>query len=178
MTEHAAAKLLSRGRVHCGTPDLGDTIRVEGEHTMRAALLQKQTEMEEIGLAFQPDMAMARSILILDENTIFLKVPLEKHNFRIYAIKNDQKDEQIAPLLAHRIFVTNNPRDFRSAAAIYEFSMIDTSNAYQDPTSLAEEISDAWITMKLKGKHPRGRSRIRSIPLLRSRRGVHPFRWR
>jgi hypothetical protein len=39
-----------------------------------------------------------------------------------------------------------------SAAAIYEFSMIETSNAYQDPASLAQEISDAWIAMKLKDR--------------------------
>jgi hypothetical protein len=32
--------------------------------------------------------------------------------------------------------------------------MIDTSNAYQDPASLAQEISDAWIAKKLKGKQP------------------------
>jgi len=110
--------------------------------------------MEEIGAAFQPHMAMARAILILDENTSFLKESLEKLNFRVYVVKNDLKDEQIAPLLAHRIFVTTNPKDFLSAAAIYEFSMIDTSNADQDPTSLAEEISEAWIAMTLKGKQP------------------------
>jgi hypothetical protein len=110
--------------------------------------------MEEIGAAFQPHMAMARAILILDENTSFLKESLEKLNFRVYIVKSGLKDEQTAPLLAHRIFVTNDPKDFLSAAAIYEFSIIDMSNAYQDPTSLAQEISDAWITMKLKGKQP------------------------
>jgi hypothetical protein len=129
-------------------------VHIEGEDTMKAALLQRQAEMEKIGAAFQPHMALARAILILEENTLFLLEHLEKRNFRVYTVKNDLKDEQIAPLLAHRVLVTNNPRDFLSAAAIYEFSMIDTSNAYQDPTSLAQEISDAWITMKLKGKQP------------------------
>jgi len=121
---------------------------------MKTAQLQRQLEMEEIGAAFHPHMAMARAILILDENTSFLKESLEKLNFRVYIVKNDLKNEQTAPLLAHRIFVTNNPKNFLSAAAIYEFSMIDTSNAYQDPTSLAQEISEAWIAMKLKGKQP------------------------
>jgi hypothetical protein len=99
-------------------------------------------------------MAMARAILILEENTLFLYEHLEKRNFRVYTVKNDLKDEQIAPMLAHRIFVTTNPKDFLSAAAIYEFSMIDTLNACQDPASLAQEISDAWIAMKLKGRQP------------------------
>ena len=110
--------------------------------------------MEKIGTSFQPHMAMARAVLILDENTLFLQEPLEKRNFRVYTVRHGMKDEQIAPLLAHRIFVTNNSRDFLSAAAIFEFSIIDTSNAYQDPASLAEEISEAWIAMKLKGKQP------------------------
>jgi hypothetical protein len=124
------------------------------EETMKAALLQRRLEMEKIGAAFQPHTAMARGVLILNENTLFLQEPLEKRNFRVYTVKRGMKNEQIAPLLAHRIFVTNNPKDFLSAAAIYEFSMIDTSNAYQDPTSLAEEVSEAWIAMKLKGKQP------------------------
>jgi hypothetical protein len=65
--------------------------------------------MEKIGAAFQPHTAMGRGLLILDENTLFLQVSLEKLNFRVYIVKNDLKDEQTARLLAHRVFVTTNP---------------------------------------------------------------------
>jgi hypothetical protein len=84
---------------------------LQGEEAMKADLLQKQLEMEKIGAAFQPHTVMTRGVLILDQSTLFLQETLEKLNFRVYTVKNDLKDKQMARLLAHRIFVTTKPKD-------------------------------------------------------------------
>jgi hypothetical protein len=66
--------------------------------------------MEKIGASFRTHMAMARGVMILNENTLFLQEPLEKKNFCVYRVQAGMKDQQIAPLLARRIFVTNNAK--------------------------------------------------------------------
>jgi len=101
-----------------------------------------------------PRLAMARGVLILDENLLFLQKPLEAKNFKVYTLPRGLKDEQIAPLLAHRIFVTNNAEDFRQEAPEKEFSIIDTSGALQDPEALAKQISRLWIGLKLNTQRP------------------------
>jgi hypothetical protein len=106
-------------------------------------VLQRRSMMEVIASSFQPHMAMARGVLILDENVLFLQTLLERKNFKVYTVPRGAMDEQIAPLLAHRVLVTNNIGDFFEVAAIHEFSIIDTSNARQDPITLAAEISEA-----------------------------------
>ncbi|MCU1253411.1 MAG: hypothetical protein JWQ49_6440 [Edaphobacter sp.] len=72
----------------------------------------------------------------------------------MYSAPTGMEEDQIAPLLAHRVFVTSNAKDLREAAAINEFSIIDTANAYQDPECIAKEISQFWMQLGLKGKRP------------------------
>jgi hypothetical protein len=121
---------------------------------LESEFLKPVSNLAKIAANFHPRIAMARGVLMLDENLLALQQPLEQKNFKVYTVKTGMKDEQIAPLLAHRIFVTNNAKDFRESAAVYEFSIIDTANALQDPQTLARQISDAWIQMSLKGKQP------------------------
>jgi hypothetical protein len=69
-------------------------------------------------------------------------------------VNPNMKDDEVAALLCHRIFVTNNAEEFRLAAAVHEFSIIDTAGYLQDPPSLAREISQHWLQLKLRGKQP------------------------
>ena len=121
---------------------------------MKSQLLQRIGTGAVTAEDFHPKVAMARGLLILDENVFFLKAPLESKRFRVRVVQASLKDDQIAGMLAHRIFVTNNADDFRQYAAEEEFSIIDTSKASQEPEGLASMISEAWIRLQLRGKQP------------------------
>jgi hypothetical protein len=97
---------------------------------------------------------MARGVLILDEHLYQLEQPLAQKNFKVYRVTSGMQDDQIAKELAHRILVTNNAADFREAAAIHEFSIIDTRSTLKDPAVLAEQISRVWIEAELRSKQP------------------------
>jgi hypothetical protein len=102
----------------------------------------------------QPRFAMARGVLVLDENLFFLKDELENKRFKVRFVKEGQTDEEIISDLTHRILVTNNPKDFLRAAPIEEFSIIDTTNAVKDAKVLATQISNAFTDLELKSKQP------------------------
>ncbi len=124
----------------------------------------KLPEPSRANLNYQPEVAMARGVLVDDENLLALIPFLEMQRFRVLSLepgmKDDRivnptmKDDEIASLLSHRIFVTNSAEDFRLAAAVHEFSIIDTAGYLQDPPSLAQEIFQCWMQLKLKGKQP------------------------
>ncbi len=64
------------------------------------------------------------------------------------------EEEEIAPLLAQRVLVTNSASNFQEFAAIYEFSIIEAGNTNQDPLLLAKQISETWTRLGLKHKQP------------------------
>jgi len=102
----------------------------------------------------QPKFAMARGVLVLDENLYDLVEELEKRRFKVKLVLTGTPDEQIIDTLTHRIFVTNNPRDFVKQAPIEEFSIIDTTHTSKDAVTLATQISDAFIELELRSKQP------------------------
>lgn len=99
-------------------------------------------------------MPTARGVLILDETLDRLRSQLEEKNFKVYRVASHMTDEQIAPLLAHRVFVTNNPDQYRELAAIHEFSIIHTGATSKDPASVAQQISRVWIDESLRARQP------------------------
>jgi hypothetical protein len=74
----------------------------------------------------------------------------ETEDCNVDPVTSHMSDEQIAPVLAHRVFVTNHPKDFREMAAIHVFSIIDTEAAYKGPASVAQQISRAGIEESLR----------------------------
>jgi hypothetical protein len=74
----------------------------------------------------------------------------ETEDCNVDPVISHMSDEQIAPVLAHRVFVTNHPKDFREMAAIHVFSIIDTEAAYKGPASVAQQISRAGIEESLR----------------------------
>jgi hypothetical protein len=100
-------------------------------------------------------MAMARSVMILDESLVSLQQPLEAKNFKVYKMESGLQEKQASGLLSHSIYVI--PEAFtglREAAAIHEFSAITTSGTCQDPETLSNQISRAFIEFALKSKQP------------------------
>jgi hypothetical protein len=103
-------------------------------------------------------------VLVVDENLLALISFLAEQRFRVLSLEpgmNDDrivnpnmKDDEIATLLCHRVLVTNSAEEFRLAAAVHEFSIIDTADCDQEPPSLARAISKHWLQLKLKGKQP------------------------
>ncbi len=97
--------------------------------------------------------ALARATLVLDENLFSLKPELEKRNFKVITVPSGMADDTIKQqILSHRIFVTNNPEDFKYDVPVLEFSVIDTTRAPKDPITLASLISKAFVDYGLKSK--------------------------
>jgi hypothetical protein len=100
---------------------------------------------------------MPRGRIVLDENLYALKPGLEKENFRVEMVNAGEDDElDIIPRLDKDIFVTNNPADFREAAAEGEFSIIDTKRTFKDTQYLVKQISKTLANQKLglRGRMP------------------------
>jgi len=80
--------------------------------------------------------------LVLDQDLLSLKGPLEKRGFNTLTPKAHKPDAEIMTEdLPGRIFVTNSPKDF-----IYSASLLDYS--------LADMIGRAWVDYSLKAEHP------------------------
>jgi hypothetical protein len=71
----------------------------------------------------------------------------------IYA-RNLGADQEVYHPFIHRVFVTEHSRGFLEAAAIHEFSIIDTVLASKDPENLADIISREWLAGSLRGRQP------------------------
>ena len=102
--------------------------------------------------------------MVVDEDLLELIPLLEDLGFRVFSLMpgiNDSRmgdstmdDLEIAHLLCNRILVTRRAEQFRYAAPVHEFSIIDMAGYLQDPLSLAQEISQHWLQLKLRGKQP------------------------
>lgn len=69
--------------------------------------------------------SMARAVFVVDENVDFLGPSLKEANFRVFVPHKGMTDPQIKEeLLAHRIIVTRNTKDFIDDAPIYDYGII------------------------------------------------------
>lgn len=91
--------------------------------------------------------AMSRGVLVVDENLLFLKGSLEDRNIRVLVPEQGWDDSFIKRvLLPHRIFVTNNAKDFERDISSFEYGLIDIPQSLLvDPAHAAKLISDAII---------------------------------
>lgn len=80
------------------------------------------------GADFLRRIAIARGVFILAEELRALQRRLESMNFKVFALSPGLSEEQLAPLIAQRILVTNRASDFQEFAAIYECSIIEIGN--------------------------------------------------
>jgi hypothetical protein len=122
-------------------------------------------EPSRTNLNFHPDVALARAVIVVDEDLLALIPLLKDLGFRVFSLMpgiddsrmahSDMTDLEIAHLLCQRIFVTKRAQEFRYAAPVHEFSIIDVAVRPQDDLApVALEISQHWNQLKLRDKQP------------------------
>jgi hypothetical protein len=122
-------------------------------------------EPSRTNLNFHPQVALARAVMVVDEDLLELIPLLEDLGFRVFSFMpgitedriahSSMDDLEIARLLCNRILVTRRAREFRYAAPVHEFSIIDVADCLQDDlASVAYEISQHWNQLRLRDKQP------------------------
>jgi hypothetical protein len=122
-------------------------------------------EPSRTNLNFHPDVVLARAVMVVDEDLSALIPLLEDLGFRVFSFMpgiNEERmahstldDLEIAHLLCNRILVSRRAREFRYAAPVHEFSVIDVAECPQDDlASVAQEISQQWTQLRLRDKQP------------------------
>jgi hypothetical protein len=112
----------------------------------------------------EPENHRDRGMLVVDETLLGLIPFLEDQRFWVRPLKPGMDNEVLSRatavtsgmgyLLGGRILVTNRAEVFRHAAAVHEFSIIDTAGYTQDPSSVAEEIAEHWRQLQVRGHVP------------------------
>jgi hypothetical protein len=122
-------------------------------------------EPSRANLNFHPDVALARAVMVVDEDSSALVPLLKDLGFRVFSLMpgiddnrmahSTMDDLEIAHLLYNRILVTRHVDVFRYAAPVHEFSIIDVAECPQDDlASVAYEISQHWNQLRLRDKQP------------------------
>ena len=123
-------------------------------------------EPSRTNLNFHPDVALARAVIVVDEDLLALIPLLKDLGFRVFSLMpgiDDKRmadstmaDLEVAHLLCNRILVTRRAGgEFRYIAPIHEFSIIDVAECPQDDlASVAYEISQHWNQLRLRDKQP------------------------
>ena len=95
--------------------------------------------------------AMSRGKVVLDEKLQDISNELRNRNIIVIMPMAGMKDEDIKEkMLAGRLFITNNSKDFVDDASSYEYGIVSTEKIkFKDPKKLAKMISDAIIKFKL-----------------------------
>jgi hypothetical protein len=112
----------------------------------------------------EPENHRDRGMLVVDETLLGLIPFLERHRFWVRPLNPGMDSEilsraaavrsGIGYLLGGRILVTNRAEVFRHAAAVHEFSIIDTEGYTPDPSSVAAEIAEHWRQLQVRGNVP------------------------
>ena len=116
-------------------------------------------------LNFHPDVTLARAVMVVDEDLSALMPLLGDLGFRVFSLMpgidanrmedTTMDDLEIAHLLCNRILVTRREREFRYAAPVHEFSIIDIAECLPDDlASVAYEVSKHWSHLRLRDKQP------------------------
>jgi hypothetical protein len=94
---------------------------------------------------------MARATIVVDENVSSLMSALREANFRVITPSKGLDDHEIKKnILAHRMLVTNNTKDFLDDAPVLDYGIIglealgfiDSASNYKD-NKIAQMISKA-----------------------------------
>ena len=112
----------------------------------------------------EPEIHRDRGMLVVDETLLGLSPFLKDRRFWVRPLNPGMDNEilsratavrsGIGYLLGGRILVTNRAEVFRHAAAVHEFSIIDTAGYTQDPSSVVEEIAEHWRQLQVRGHVP------------------------
>jgi hypothetical protein len=122
-------------------------------------------EPSRANLNFHPQVALARAVMVVDEDLSALIPLLEDLGFRVFSLMpgiddtrmahSSMGDLEIAHLLCNRILVTRRAGEFRYIAPIHEFSIIDVAECVPDDlAAMALEISQHWNQLRLRDKQP------------------------
>ena len=94
----------------------------------------------------------SRGVLVVDKHPD-LVAALQTRNIKALSAPAVLTDDQIRELIIpHRIFVTNNSKDFLDDATSFEYSIIGTEAVSKDAKALAAMISHAIIDHGLWSK--------------------------
>ena len=100
-------------------------------------------------LVHRQRVAMARGVLVLDEDLQALESALRARNIRVIRPPVGTSDDAIKEhFLPGRILVTRNVRDFENDVSSYEFGLIGVTTSFIDPepgpaNKTVKAISDA-----------------------------------
>jgi hypothetical protein len=140
---------------HQGCPQFEYDAREEEVNTAES------TPPEPSSPNFEPENHRYRGMVVVDETLLGLIPFLEDQRFWVRALKPGMDNavlsratavtSGIGDLLGGRVLVTNRAEMFRHAAAVHEFSIIETADYTQDPSSVAEEIAEHWMPLEARG---------------------------
>lgn len=98
-------------------------------------------------------VGMARGVAVVDENVTSIVKHLQKKNIRVYTPDSglQDNDPQFEKLIAGRIFITANPKDFIDRIPELDVGLISVEHVYQKtlPDLLAQQISKVIREQKL-----------------------------
>jgi hypothetical protein len=99
-------------------------------------------------------VAMARGIVVLDENVSGMESELRARNIKVISIPKGTDDEVIKRhYLPGRIIVTANSRHFIDDASSYEYGIIALDKIkFKDPKMMALIVSNAFVKKQLWSK--------------------------
>lgn len=141
---------------HQGCPQYEMDSREEEVNTMESAAPEPSSPNLEAENHYD------RGMLVVDETLLALIRFLEDQQFRAVSLALGMDDQIANPSISHelggllgkRIFVTNRAEQVRHAAAVHEFSIIDTAGYTQDPSSVPAEIAEHWTKLQVRGHVP------------------------
>jgi len=99
-------------------------------------------------------VAMARGIVVLDENVSGMEAELNNRNIRVVPIPKGTDDDIIKKhYLPGRTLITANSAHFVDDASSYEYGIIALDKVkFKDPKSLATIVSAAFVREQLWSK--------------------------
>lgn len=94
-----------------------------------------KAQQEQIRNAERQRVAMARGTLVLDENALMLQSAIKGRNIRVLTPPSGMIDDSIkSMLLANRILVTRNTKDFVDDASSFDYGIISLEHLkFLDP---------------------------------------------
>lgn len=120
---------------------------------------------------------MARATLVVDENVDFLIEPLKEANFHVLKPPKGMEDFEIKKvLLAHRILVTRNTKDFLDDAPVLDYGIIGLEALpFVDPAHDYKSNLTAQMISKAVTAHSLVAERTGFVLMLKPS-GKHVFR--
>lgn len=122
-------------------------------------------------------VGMARATIVVDENIASLAPALREANFRVITPSKGLSDHEIKQnLLAHRMLVTNNTKDFLDDAPVLDYGIIGLEALrFVDPASEYKDNKTAQMISKAVSDFDLVSERSGYVLMLRSD-GKHVFR--